>query len=116
MILLVDDDGQLLEGNARGLKQAGFECVSFSAPGLAVYYVRKGLTPDLIVIDYHMAGMNGVQLATEIRKILPNVPILFHSGSYLQEMDMITNSGFQTKGCSMNKLIYTVRWMLGQEP
>jgi DNA-binding NarL/FixJ family response regulator len=40
--------------------------------------VRKArqLTPDLIVLDFLMPGMNGLEAAREINKAVPDVPIL----------------------------------------
>ena len=35
----------------------------------------KELRPDLIVMDFLMPGMNGVQAAKEISKLVPDVPI-----------------------------------------
>jgi two-component system chemotaxis response regulator CheY len=115
MILIVDDDVELLKCNVRGLEQAGFECVSEPYPATALIRIREGLVPELVITDYNMAGMNGVQLATEIRKILPDVPILFHSGEYALGMDKITNSGFRMKGCRISDLVDDIKWMLGQE-
>ena len=36
----------------------------------------QDLAPDLIVLDFLMPGMDGLQAAREIGKVVPNVPIL----------------------------------------
>jgi CheY-like chemotaxis protein len=36
--------------------------------------------PDLMVIDYAMPGMNGAQLAAEVRERRPDVKVLFVTG------------------------------------
>lgn len=41
----------------------------------AVHKARQ-LTPDLIVLDFLMPGMNGLEAAREISKAVPDVPIL----------------------------------------
>jgi|SRR5580658_871826 DNA-binding NarL/FixJ family response regulator len=32
--------------------------------------------PDLIVLDFQMPGMNGIEAADELKRIMPNVPII----------------------------------------
>src|SRR5207302_11510693 len=39
----------------------------------------QALRPDLIVLDFMMPGMNGLQAAREIGKLIPGVPILMFS-------------------------------------
>jgi DNA-binding NarL/FixJ family response regulator len=44
------------------------------------------LKPDLIILDVNMPVLDGINSAKEIRKFLPDVPILFfsmHDGVYL---------------------------------
>jgi DNA-binding response OmpR family regulator len=115
MILLVDDDVQLLRANEQTLLQAGFVCMSEPYPASALILVRDGLVPELLITDYNMPGMNGVELATEIRKLVPDVPILFHSGDYKQEMDAFQNSVFLRKCCWRQDLVREVNWLLGKE-
>ena len=38
------------------------------------------MTPDAVIMDFAMPGMNGAELATNVRNELPDLPILFASG------------------------------------
>ena len=74
-ILAVDDDeGILFTLEAIG-RTAGWEVITTSVPLNALSIVEKQ-SPDVIVVDYHMPGMDGVALVRQIRAIDAGVPIL----------------------------------------
>ncbi|WP_440906275.1 response regulator [Catenovulum sp. SX2] len=50
---------------------------------------------DLIILDVQMPGMDGYQLCSEIRKVCPDIPILFLSG-YTELADRL--KGFEAGG------------------
>lgn len=37
-------------------------------------------TPDVLLLDFAMPGMNGAELAREVRQRWPSMPIVFTSG------------------------------------
>ena len=60
------------------LERAG-HAVSDAASGEAAMSVLKGgLKPDLVITDYHMGAMNGIELVREVRKManLRFIPVL----------------------------------------
>ena len=60
------------------LERAG-HAVSDAASGEAAVSVLKGgLKPDLVITDYHMGVMNGIELVREVRKManLRFIPVL----------------------------------------
>lgn len=80
-ILLVEDDSAVLGVTARILERLGYQAVGVQSPEEALERVRADSSPfDLVVTDMVMPGMNGRELASRIRAILPDVPILFVSG------------------------------------
>jgi len=40
----------------------------------------NGETPDLVILDQNMPGINGVQTLAQIRGLRPDLPILISSG------------------------------------
>ena len=78
-VMIVDDRGtarSLLEGLARSLDQ-GLLVESYADPKQALARVAE-LTPDLIISDYRMPGMDGVEFTRRLRALpkLVDVPIV----------------------------------------
>jgi CheY-like chemotaxis protein len=53
----------------------------------ALWLVGEGLAPDLVVTDHLMPRLSGVELARELRRRRPDLPVLVVSG--YAEMDGI---------------------------
>ncbi len=78
-VMIVDDRGtarSLLEGLARSLEQ-GLMVESYADPSQALARASE-LTPDLIISDYRMPGMDGVEFTRRLRALprLADVPIV----------------------------------------
>ena len=113
LIIWVDDDIELLTSDIRMLERENIPCVGFSHPQEAIEYFKKGgNTPTAMITDYNMPGMNGVELAQKVREILPNLPILFCSGSYNKEMSTVKNSLAISKCCTADKVIDDINYLL----
>lgn len=50
--------------------------------------ILKVQTPDLILVDYHMPGVDGVSSVCKIRKVLPHTPIIVLT---IEESDDVVN-------------------------
>lgn len=74
-ILLVDDEPDILE-SLRELIEVSLDDVEVVAveSGEAALEVLEAQVVDLIVSDYKMPGMNGLELLTEARQRAPLVP------------------------------------------
>lgn len=77
-ILLVDDDTEVLNLNAKYLKNNGYRIVAIPNPVKAVSMV-KDIRPDCIILDVMMPEMNGFTACKELRKQI-DVPIIFLTG------------------------------------
>lgn len=77
-ITAIDDE----ESNLRLVKavlSADYDVTTYDRPLAALEALRKGKTPDLIVCDVSMPGLDGFELHEELRKIpaVRSVPFLF---------------------------------------
>ena len=82
LVYVVDDEAMLLELAAVILQPLGCEILTFSDPEAALNaFARAVHRPDLLITDYAMHRMNGMELIHECRRIEPNQKILLLSGT-----------------------------------
>lgn len=79
-ILLVDDDYLVRSNSALMLADLGHTVVEASSGKSALELWRNDRDIELIVTDYLMPGMNGLDLAKEIRRMAPELPIILATG------------------------------------
>jgi len=77
-ILCIDDDDGVLSYHRALLERRGYEVLTATSArqGLQLAEVRPVAA---VVLDYHMPEMNGHEVATEIKRIRPQVPIVMVS-------------------------------------
>jgi len=76
-ILVVDDEAVLVESLRIGLQSKGYQVVAAYGPQEALNYLHHGgRRIDLVVTDYLMPGMNGIDLLVTIRGTYPTLPVL----------------------------------------
>ena len=78
-ILVVDDDADVRQLVCDSLDLLGYR-VEAAGGGAEALETLERLTPDLLLLDFAMPGMNGADLATLARRRLPGIPIIFASG------------------------------------
>jgi PAS domain S-box-containing protein len=88
-VLLVDDEAEIRFVLARMLRNAGIEQVHAVAGGQeALDTLRAGAVPDLVILDQHMPGLDGVHTLAQLRLSHPHLPVLVASGQPgIQEWD-----------------------------
>jgi signal transduction histidine kinase len=79
-LLFVDDDFLISLSTAALLEDLGHEVVKASSGTDALEVLESGKPVDLMITDYAMPGMTGVQLAEAARKLRPGLPILLATG------------------------------------
>ena len=75
-ILLADDHALTLEG-IRAVLEPHHDIVGMVTDGRALLEAALRLKPDLIVMDITMPLLNGIDAASQIKKNLPGVKLLF---------------------------------------
>jgi signal transduction histidine kinase/CheY-like chemotaxis protein len=79
-VLLVDDDFLVLSGTAAMLEDLGHRVIEASSGARALDALQAGTKVDLIITDFAMPEMTGVQLARRIRQSWPQLPIIMATG------------------------------------
>ncbi|MFZ2162637.1 MAG: response regulator [Sideroxyarcus sp.] len=77
-LLLVDDERNVLNALRRELKEF-FEIDAFDSPAEALEH-GKNIQFDLVVADYLMPGMNGLEFLKKFRLLQPDASLLLLSG------------------------------------
>jgi DNA-binding NtrC family response regulator len=76
-ILIVDDDPSILEVLDARLSASNFKVLKAKDAAGAEQILREHKGIDLLVSDIKMPGKSGIELFTDIRKFLPNLPVIF---------------------------------------
>lgn len=75
-VLLVDDNSLVRRTLRRIFETSGFEVCGELGDGNQAVKEAPILKPDLIVLDLSMPGLNGLEAAPLLRRLLPDVPII----------------------------------------
>ena len=74
-IIIVDDDKNLTKMLAFILKEEGYEVVIFNEPDSCLSYLFDH-TCNLIITDYKMPGMTGIELLSKVKKYNSNIIVI----------------------------------------
>lgn len=114
-ILLADDHKLTLEG-IRAILEPHHEIVGAVTDGRALLDAALSLDPDLIAMDITMPLLNGVDAATQIKKSLPGVKLLFvtmHANpAYLEAALDAGGTGYVLKSAAREELLDAVNRVL----
>lgn len=115
-ILCIDDEPTGLLLRKLLLEGEGY-VVLLAAGGREGLAMLETSQVDAVVLDYQMPEMNGDEVAQQIRRRWPDIPILLLSG-YPQEVpeEMLNQvNGFVWKGGDPDELLIAVRSVLSQQ-
>ncbi|GCL66123.1 hybrid sensor histidine kinase/response regulator [Pseudaquabacterium pictum] len=84
-VVYIDDDEVLVATVEVLLTRAGFRVSVFASPRVALQALGDALVDvDIVVSDYNMPELTGLEVATEVARIRPGLPVIVSSG-YLSE-------------------------------
>jgi signal transduction histidine kinase len=79
-ILFVDDDLLIAGSTVDLLEDLGHQVIEAHSAIEALRLLESGLAADLLITDHAMPGMTGIELAREVRRQYPRLPILLATG------------------------------------
>ena len=117
-ILIIEDEADLVKGLTLNLVDEGYE-VAWAADG------REGLrraleeTPDLVILDIMLPGMNGLEVCRELRQQKSDVPVIMLTAKG-GEVDKVVGleigaDDYITKPFSVRELLARIRAHLRRE-
>ena len=78
-VMVIDDDDGVRRFIVESLEMLGYS-VADAPNGTEGLACLAGHIPDLLVVDFAMAGMNGIEVARAARRMAPSVPIILATG------------------------------------
>jgi DNA-binding NtrC family response regulator len=86
-IIIVDDMSETRLVVEDTLKFAGYtNFVSYENPLIALEEIKRNTRPAIVITDFNMPGMNGLQLLTEIENHHPEIEAVIMTGDPLQPL------------------------------
>ncbi|MFO7988850.1 MAG: sigma-54 dependent transcriptional regulator [Desulfotignum sp.] len=110
-VLIVDDETTIIESLSGILSDDGFEVIhAFNG-----YEALKKIdteSPDIVLLDIWMPGMDGIETLREIKQKFPNIPVVMITGhGSIESAVDATKSGafdFLEKPLSIDKVMVTI--------
>ena len=79
-VLCIDDNQDVLECLEIFLESFGYTVLTAASGGKGLELASVG-SIDVVIVDYFMPEMDGQEVALEMRKLRPQVPIIMLSGA-----------------------------------
>ncbi len=115
-ILIVDDDKYISLLLYNFLDDEGYLCETADDGLEALERVRKGNTYDMVLLDFVMPRMNGLEFLAAVRDISPGLPVMMISGYRTRENTLealrLGAIGFIKKPFSLKDVLRSMRLVL----
>jgi two-component system nitrogen regulation response regulator NtrX len=111
-IVMIVDDEEGIRGTLSGIfSDEGFEPVT-AASGEEAIRIARETSPDIVLLDVWLSGMDGIQTMRELKEIDQELPVIMISGHANVELAVkaakIGAYDFLEKPLSMEKVLLTV--------
>ena len=113
MVLFVDDQEVLARLSCDILRNYGYgaETAYSGREALEKFHLQKF---DILVTDFQMGGMNGLELARLVRLKIPMLPVLIVSGYPPQEGSGEVNEWIQKEAGLFPALLNSIKQYIGE--
>ena len=114
-ILFVDDEESIRLLYQEEFQEKGFSVV-LAANGEEALKKFTETSPDLIVIDIKMPGMDGIELLKRVRDLSKEIPAILCTayGEYKQNFETWASDAYVVKSANLKNLFAKVEELLSQ--
>lgn len=113
--IILADDHKIVRDGLRTLleRESDMEVIAEAEDGRAVVNLAKQLSPDLVIMDIIMPGLNGIDATRDIIRKDPHIKVIglsMHSDKrFVSGMFQAGASGYLLKDCAFDELATAVR-------
>ena len=116
-ILIIGENTRNREFLAEELAAEGHGVVSIGNPSL-IDEVLAGLEPDLVLLGFHINGMDRWEASNVIHRLAPHLPVLsfISCGIGKKEIRLVSRDGYEIKTFPLEILKQKIAALLGSKP
>jgi CheY-like chemotaxis protein len=115
-ILCIDDDDGMLGYQKALLERRGYKVLT-AASARQGLRIAAACAIAAVIVDYHMPEMNGHEVATEIKRLTPQVPIIMLSSDEgIPEQALTGVDAFVSKNDAPGRLLPVILRICGERP
>lgn len=81
-ILLVDDDRHIRSLGRELLEKLGYHVETAATGEEVLEKFHQGRPLDLVILDYHLPGMSGLEVIQKLKRVYPGAEVLVASGFF----------------------------------
>ncbi|HDH87302.1 MAG: response regulator [Deltaproteobacteria bacterium] len=117
-ILVVDDEGIVLDSCRRVLEEDGFDVLLVTSADKAISAIEDE-EPSVLLMDVKMPLRDGMDLMREVKERWPSIPIIvmsgYHTTETIEEANKMGASAFINKPFTPDELLETVQKVVQKE-
>lgn len=112
-LLLADDHTMVRQSMRQAMEAEGFTVVGEAADGAEAVSLAEAHTPDVVLMDVSMPGVDGIAATRRIRTRLPGTQVVMLTMHV--DRDVVARAlgagaiGYLTKDCSVDEVVEAVR-------
>jgi DNA-binding NarL/FixJ family response regulator len=113
--VLIADDHKMVRQGLRGLleNEKDVEVVAEAEDGSAVLDLIKESSPDLVIMDVSMPGLDGIEATRQITQEIPKIKVvalsMYSDVRFITRMIKSGASAYLLKDCAFEELVKSIR-------
>ena len=117
-ILVVDDEGIVLDSCQRVLEEDGLDVLLVTSADKAIAAIEDE-EPSILLMDIKMPVRDGIDLMREVKEKWPSIPIIvmsgYHTTETIEEANKMGAVAFINKPFTPDELLETIRQVIQKE-
>jgi len=115
-ILCIDDDDGILRYQRALFERRGYKVLTATSARQGLQ-IAAACVVAAVIVDYHMPEMNGHEVATEIKRLRPQVPIvMLSSDDEIPKPALNAVDAFVSKNEAPHRLLPIITRICGEKP